>query len=135
MQSTQHLEAMLVPQEDAGRFVKVLRGSWTAKSGPISKFRLRCNTACSIRLRATAEPSSLPIKVAVFAAGGQDEEETASSGPYAAYVAGVTIPQIRLRQSQDGYTVVISPFTAGSVGRFSLTVLSDRSVQAEAEVG
>jgi hypothetical protein len=143
VQSTHVIEASLIPQDDAGRFVKTFKGAWEAHnaggsaSGSTSldnpKFRLKVRTACTLRLRLVAEPSNMPIKVAVFSiTEGNLGEEIGSSGPYAAYVAGVTMHECRLRPSQEGYAIIVSTYQPGSLGSFTLSVLSDRPVEAEA---
>lgn len=129
LRSSHLIEPIIAQQEDAGRFVKVLRGEWggsisSAKPG----FRIVSSTACEARVRLVAEPSSLPVKVGIWI----DADEVASSGPYAAYVSGVTVPPFRIQPSKEGCLVLPTVYTPGAVGQFSMTLLTDRQVRIEA---
>lgn len=141
--STCLIEPTLSPQEDAGRFVKMVRGRWTAATAGGNRslssyidnprFRIKVAAPCELRTRLVIEPSSLSGNVSVFANGGTVlGEEIVSSGPYAAYVAGVTTHPCRLRPSAHDYVAVVSSYTAGAFGKFSLAILTDGPVQVEA---
>lgn len=139
----------LLPQEDAGRFTKLMRGNWTETSaggGPRNAsyrtnptYRVRIPSACllRVRLQLSTQTQDAPINVAIFAAAQDAEgafrlsQEVASSGAYSTFVAGCVTPEIRMRPSTAGCLIVPSIYSPGVLASYTLTVLSDHPVSLE----
>jgi hypothetical protein len=133
----------LVPAEDSGKFSRVYRGNLGVPDNdrmlgenaylenPRYLIQPQQVTWISLRLRQISN-SSAPLNVSIFAElpiSGESTRPVGSSGPYAAYVAGVTMSSIKLRPVPQGYMLIVSAASGSTSSiEYELSVLSDHPV-------
>ncbi|CAL1711572.1 unnamed protein product [Somion occarium] len=131
---TQPFEIDPIPQEGAGMFSKVIRGSWTSETAagspsfnryvnnPIYEMKLSSQSHVKIRLQLVDGNAEVPINVTVFrlTEHGTLGSQVATSGPYADAISGVVTPQFLLQHGL--YAVVPSTYTPGILASFRLLV-------------
>lgn len=137
----------LLPTEDSGKFVRVLKGRLARpqadrmlgclryRDNP--RYLVRPHLVCwlSLRLRQVSG-ASVPLNASIFsdlssANGGS--HPIGGTGPYASYVAGVTSPSTKIRPSSSGYILAISAATESAITGdlaidYELSVFSDHPV-------
>lgn len=137
-------QPVLLPPEDSGKFVRLLKGRLcTSQSGrllggvdyldnPRYLIQPRQVSWLSLRLR-QVNAASIPLNASLFhqvPSADSENRPIASTGAYANYVAGVMLAPVKLRPSPQGYILVVSAATTGAVANvdYELLLFSDHPV-------
>jgi len=127
-----------IPQEGAGMYSKVVRGSWegeTAAGGPsfdrydrnpVFEVDIPSSTQLKIRLQLLQPSTSIALNVTVYSPHAtpslNQQRHILTSGAYDDTIAGVATPQISVAAGK--YYVVPSTYNPGTEVGFKLTVYS-----------
>lgn len=140
----------LLPAEDSGKFVRLLKGHIAApqtdrmlgRSRYLDnpRYLIKPRQVCwlSLRLRQTPKPS-VHLNASLFSELPLENRECSpigGTGAYASYVAGVTSIPIKIRPSSSDYVLIISAAAASSFAEgqdveYECSVFSDHPVNID----
>ncbi|KAF9029355.1 cysteine proteinase [Hymenopellis radicata] len=128
-----------IPQEGAGMYSKIIRGSWdvdTAAGGPsfkhymhnpIYEFDCPADTQIKVRLQLIRPGASAPLNVTILPPNSASSTaHITTSGAYDDAISGVVTPQMSLNKGK--YWVVPSTYSPGVQAPFQLILYSSVSV-------
>ncbi|KAJ3487156.1 hypothetical protein NLI96_g3727 [Meripilus lineatus] len=139
-ESSHRFELTAVPQEGAGMFSKVIRGSWSgdgAAGGPSFKrytanptyeIQVSSQTQLKARLQLHEANKITSINLTLFSLGEPRKlgPHIATSGPYSDAVSGVVIPQTTMKAGN--YLLIPSTFSPGIEAGYLLIIYSSGQI-------
>ncbi|KAF5355468.1 hypothetical protein D9758_006317 [Tetrapyrgos nigripes] len=131
-----------VPQEGAGKFSKLIKGSWNASNAmggpsfqqhfenPVYELELKSQASVQVRLQ-LLEQSNTAINVTIYAASEHisPDRHFATSGAYDSAISGVVTPDTTL--SKGKWWIIPSTYNPGVQAAFQLIVYSTASIDIQ----
>ncbi|KAG2104085.1 uncharacterized protein F5147DRAFT_704998 [Suillus discolor] len=136
VESPSRFDIKAIPQEDAGMYVKTVRGEWdstTAVGGPsqhryhrnpVYQVTIPCASEFGARLQLLSRVPGVSTNLSLFPSSNV-QRCIASSGPYSDALSGVDIPKRSI--SPGRYYLVPSTYHAGVHAQFRIVVYSSVS--------
>ncbi|KAG2055542.1 cysteine proteinase [Suillus hirtellus] len=133
VESPSRFDIKAIPQEDAGMYVKTVRGEWdstTAVGGlsqhryhrnPVYQVTIPCASEFGARLQLLSRVPGVSTNLSLFPSSNL-QRCIASSGPYSDALSGVDIPKRSI--SPGKYYLVPSTYHAGVHAQFRIVVYS-----------
>lgn len=133
VESPSRFDIKVIPQEDAGMYVKTVRGEWdstTAVGGlsqhryhrnPVYQVTIPCASEFGARLQLLSRVPGVSTNLSLFPSSNL-QRCIASSGPYSDALSGVDIPKRSI--SPGKYYLVPSTYHAGVHAQFRIVVYS-----------